>query len=136
MLSHRYHKSTFAYLIVGAFVIALAATLTAQETPQPPMATKIPKADTTLGDVRIDDYFWLRDKSDPDVMDYLDAENEYTAAMMKDTEGLQEKLYNELVGRIKETDLSVPERIDDYYYYSRTEQGKDYPIYCRKKGIA
>ncbi|MBK7093103.1 MAG: S9 family peptidase [bacterium] len=134
MSSLRYKKSTSSYLLIIAFIIALAATLTAQESPQPPMATKIPKADTTLGDVRIDDYFWLRDKSDPDVMDYLDAENDYTVAMMKDTEALQEKLYNELVGRIKETDLSVPERIDDYYYYSRTEQGKDYPIYCRKKG--
>ncbi len=128
------YKSTYSCMIAAIFVVVLTSLLAAQDLPQPPVATKIPKADTTLGDVRIDDYHWFRDKTDPDVIDYLDAENEYTAAMMKDSEALQKKLYDELVGRIKETDLTVPERIDDYYYYSRTEQGKDYPIYCRKKG--
>lgn len=100
----------------------------------PPIAKVIPKADTLNGDVRVDNYFWLREKSNPEVIEYLEAENEYTQAMTKHTEKFQERLYKELVSRIKETDLSVPERIDDYYYYSRTEEGKQYPIYCRKKG--
>ena len=131
----RFNKIMLAQFLAILIVAAASTFLAAQDAaPQPPMATKIPKADTTLGDVRNDDYFWLRDKTDPDVIDYLDAENEYTEAIMKDTDSLQSKLYNELVARIKETDLSVPERIDGYYYYSRTEQGKDYPIYCRKQG--
>jgi len=67
-------------------------------------------------------------------MKYLEAENGYTQARMKHTEEFQEQLYKELLGRIKETDFSVPEKIDDYYYYTRTEEGKQYPIYCRKKG--
>ncbi len=102
--------------------------------PKPPVAKKIPKADTLFGDVRVDNYYWLRDRNNPEVLDYLKAENEYALAVMKDTEGLQEKLYKEMLGRIKETDLSVPVKIDDYYYYTRTEEGKQYPIYCRKKG--
>ena len=100
----------------------------------PPVAKVIPKADTLHGDVRIDNYYWLRDRSNLDVIEYIEAENEYTEAMMKHTEEFQEQLYKELLGRIKETDLSVPEKIDDYYYYTRTEEGKQYKIYCRKKG--
>ncbi|KPK75082.1 MAG: protease 2, partial [candidate division Zixibacteria bacterium SM23_73] len=99
----------------------------------PFIAKVISKPDTLHGDVRIDDYFWLREKSNPEVIKYLEAENEYTEAVMKQTEEFQKLLYEELVGRIKETDLSVPEKIDDYYYYSRTEEGEQYPIYCRKK---
>jgi len=76
----------------------------------------------------------LREKENPEVIDYLKAENTYTEAVMKHTKKLQKRLYNELLGRIKETDLSVPEKIDDYFYYSRTEEGKQYPYYCRKKG--
>jgi oligopeptidase B len=101
---------------------------------QPPVAKVIPKADTLHGKVRIDNYFWLRERDNPEVIEYLEAENKYTEAMMKPTQKLQETLYQEMLGRIKETDLSVPEKIDDYYYYTRTEEGKQYPIYCRKKG--
>ena len=100
----------------------------------PPVAKTIPKSDTLHGDVRIDNYYWLRDRSNPEVIEYLEAENRYTEAMMKHTEKFQERLYKELLGRIKETDLSVPEKMDNYYYYSRTEEGKQYPIFCRKKG--
>lgn len=99
----------------------------------PPIAAIVPRVDTVHGDVRIDNYYWLRDRMNPEVLAYLQAENDYTAAMMKDTEDLQDSLYKEMLGRIEETDISVPVRIDDYYYYSRTEQGKEYPIYCRKK---
>jgi len=99
-----------------------------------PVARVIPRVNTVHGETRVDDYFWLRDRSDPEVLAYLDAENRYTRAVMQHTEALQEQLFQEMRGRIKETDLSVPERIDDYFYYSRTEIGGQYPILCRRKG--
>ena len=98
------------------------------------MARQIPKVDTLHGEVRVDDYFWLREKTNPEVTAYLEAENAYTAQQMKHTEALQDKLYQEMLGRIKETDLSVPVFDTGWWYYSRTEQGKNYPIFCRKKG--
>src|SRR5229473_2352689 len=84
----------------------------------PPVANKIPKVDTLHGDIRQDDYFWLREKDNPEVTAYLRAENAYTAEVMKP----------------KEADSSVPYRRGAYFYYSRTEKGKQYPIYCRKAG--
>jgi oligopeptidase B len=105
------------------------------ETPaQPPFARKVPKVDTVHGQQRDDDYFWLRQKPDPQVAAYLEAENAYADAVMKPTEGLQAALYKEMLGHIKETDLSVPYRNGAYLYYSRTEEGQQYPIYCRRKG--
>lgn len=101
---------------------------------KPPVAKIEPKVDTLFGQERVDNYFWLRERDDPQVVDFLKAENTYTEAVMKHTEKLQDKLYKEMVARIKETDLSVPVRRDDYYYYFRTEEGKQYKIYCRKKG--
>jgi oligopeptidase B len=102
----------------------------------PPVARMAPRVDTTLGDVRIDNYFWIRDdaRKNPDVIAYLEAENRYTEGVMKPLEPLVQKLYEEMKGRIKETDLSVPERVGNYYYYTRTEAGKQYPILGRKKG--
>ncbi|MFN2515949.1 MAG: S9 family peptidase [Pyrinomonadaceae bacterium] len=96
------------------------------------------KAKTTKihDDTLVDDYFWLREKSNPAVTAHLEAENSYAESLMKPTAGLQEKLYKEMVGHIKETDNSVPYRWGNYFYYTRTEQGKQYPIYCRKKGSA
>ena len=81
-----------------------------------------------------DDYFWLREKTNPDVVKHLEAENAYTNAVMAPTKELQEGLYKEMLGRIKQTDLSVPSRIGEYFYYSRTEEGKQYPYMCRRKG--
>jgi oligopeptidase B len=98
------------------------------------MARVVPRVETVHGDRRVDDYFWLRDRSDPAVMAYLVEENRYTASVMQHTEGLQEQLYQEMRSRIKETDLSVPERVDEYFYYSRTEAGGQYPIFCRRHG--
>ena len=98
------------------------------------MARQIPKVDTLHGEVRVDDYFWLREKTNPEVTTYLEAENAYTTQKMKHTEALQDKLYQEMLGRIKETDLSVPVFDTGWWYYSRTEQGKNYPIFCRKRG--
>jgi oligopeptidase B len=100
----------------------------------PPIAPKKPEVLELHGDKRIDNYFWMRDLENPEVTAYLEAENDYTDAVMKPTEALQTQLYEEMLSRIKETDLSVPIRKDDYYYYSRTEEGKAYGIHCRKKG--
>ena len=102
--------------------------------PQPPAARRVAKADEIHGERRVDDYFWLRDKKDPEVAAYLEAENAYTDAVLKPTQALQEALYKEMLGRIKETDMKVPYRKNGFYYYSRTEQGKQYPIYCRRQG--
>jgi oligopeptidase B len=99
---------------------------------KPPVAKKIPKTDTIHGDVRIDDYFWLRQKDSPEVQSYLHAENAYTDSLMAHTKSDEEKLYKELVSRVKETDTSVPTKMGDYFYYSRTEKDKQYGIYCRK----
>ncbi|UCD57944.1 MAG: S9 family peptidase, partial [Candidatus Hydrogenedentota bacterium] len=118
-------------VIVLAGLLLLPAMASAVE---PPVAKIEPKVDTVLGTVMVDNYFWLRGKEKPEVIAYLEAENEYTQTIMKHTEELQEKLYQEILGRIKETDLSVPVKDDDYYYYSRDEEGKQYKIYCRKKG--
>src|SRR6266853_1261913 len=102
--------------------------------PGPPIAKVVPKEITVHGDTRVDPYFWLRDRKDPDTIAYLEAENHYTSARLKHTEGLQEKLYAEMLGRIKQTDLSVPLKRDNYFYYTRTEEGKQYAIQCRKQG--
>src|SRR3954467_4484818 len=100
----------------------------------PPVAQIIRRVELVHGELREDDYFWLRDRGDPAVLAYLEAENRYTATVMRHTENLQERLYQEMRGRIKETDLSVPERLDEYLYYSRTEAGGQYPILCRRHG--
>ncbi len=107
---------------------------TKTRTPSPPVAPVHPKEIRTHDDVRVDNYYWLRERDNPEVIAYLEAENDYTKAMMAHTEALQEQLYEEMKGRIKETDESVPVQIDDYFYYRRTEEGKQYTIYCRKHG--
>src|SRR3989441_67523 len=112
--------------------LQVAAGLAAAQSP--PVARTIPRVDTLNGDVRVDNYFWLREKQNPEVRTYLEAENAYTATGMQHTEALQEQIYRELLGRIKETDLSVPYRQGGFWYYKRTEQGKSYPIYCRRPG--
>ncbi|MBD3349160.1 MAG: prolyl oligopeptidase family serine peptidase [Candidatus Eisenbacteria bacterium] len=113
---------------------ATAVAAPSAETPAPPVARAIPQADTTHGDVRVDDYAWLRNREDPEVIAYLEAENAYTDAVMGHTEALQETLYEEIIGRIKQTDLTVPYPDDGYFYYWRSEEGKQYQIFCRKKG--
>jgi oligopeptidase B len=99
-----------------------------------PMTTKKPKTTNIHGVTLVDDYFWLREKTNPDVMTHLQAENAYAEEVMKPTAGLQEKLYKEMLSHIKQTDIQVPYRQGNYFYYTRTEEGKQYPIYCRKKG--
>lgn len=100
----------------------------------PPLATKQPRELNMHGHTRIDNYYWLNERENPEVISYLNAENAYTKQVMADTEELQEKLFNEIVSRIKQTDESVPYKKNGYFYYSRFETGKEYPIYARKKG--
>src|ERR1700724_2382895 len=102
--------------------------------PNTPQALQKPHDVTEVSQTRNDPFFWLREKDNPEVLKYLEAENRYTDNALKHIEKLQERLYDEMRGRIKESDVSVPEKIDDYYYYSRTETGKQYAIHCRKKG--
>ena len=112
-------------------------TMSAQEQPpKPPIAKKVPKTTQIHGYTVTDDYAWLADKTktDKDMLAYLKAETDYADAMMASTKGFQDSLYKEMLSRIKETDENVPYRYGDYFYYTRTEQGKQYPIYCRKKG--
>lgn len=101
------------------------------QTNSTPVARREPKQTLLHGHTLMDDYAWLREKSSPEVIAYLEAENAYSAAVMKDTEPLQKELYEEMVGHIKETDVSVPFPDRGYLYYTRTEQGRQYPIYCR-----
>ena len=99
----------------------------------PPKAEKIKRELTIHNHTRIDHYYWLQERENPKVMAYLKAENEYQEAVMKHTEDFQKKLYEEIIGRIKQEDQSVPYKKNGYYYYTRYETGKEYPIYCRKK---
>ena len=126
--------------LTGFAVMTTVATLTANSpvttdaaAQAPPVAQVVPKVDTLHGDVRVDNYFWLREKTNPEVISYLEAENAWTTAGMRHTEALQEVLYQEMLGRLKQADLTVPAFDRGWWYYSRTEEGKNYPIYCRKR---
>lgn len=99
-----------------------------------PAAHVRPHEITIHGDTRVDDYFWLRDKGNPEVIEYLDAENEYAQRMTAHLERVRKRLYDEMVGRMQETDSTAPVRLGEFYYYSRTEKGKQYSIHCRKAG--
>jgi len=114
------------------FAALTAGASFAQDVPQPPTAEKILKELTIHGQTRVDEYYWLNERANPKVVEYLKAENDYAAAVMKHTEPLQEKLFNEMTGRIQQTDMSVPYFENGYWYYTRYEAGKDYPVYCRK----
>ena len=99
----------------------------------PPIAPRRPTVSEIHGDRRTDDYFWMRERSDPAVLEYLSAENAFADEAIAPLKPLQETLYREMLGRIKETDVSVPYREGDFWYYGRTEEGLQYPIYCRKR---
>ncbi|WP_350179487.1 S9 family peptidase [Phaeodactylibacter sp.] len=99
-----------------------------------PQATKKPKDLTIHGDTRVDDYYWLNQREDEEVIAYLNAENAYTKSMMSHLDTFQEKLYQEIIGRLKPDDASVPYKDNGYFYITRYEEGKEYPIYSRKKG--
>jgi oligopeptidase B len=114
-------------------IVGLEATRKFMETARL-VAPRIPRPVTIHGETRTDDYFWLRERANPEVIRYLEGETRYTNARMQHTAELQERLYQEMVGRIQETDVSAPERVGEYYYYTKTEEGRQYPIYCRKQG--
>jgi oligopeptidase B len=103
--------------------------------PQPPFARREPVEIVLHDDRRIDHYAWLREKQNPHVLAYLNAENAYTDAVLRGTEGFQELLYHEMLGRILQTDLSVPYRLRGYLYFTRTHEGQQYPIQCRRRDI-
>ncbi len=121
------------YFALGPILLA-ASVYAASVAVAPPVAEKKPHYTVTNGDSLLDNYFWMREKTSPEVVKYLESENAYADAVMDPTKPLQETLYNEMLGRIKETDENVPYKKGGYYYYSRTEQGKQYSIQCRKKG--
>jgi len=99
-----------------------------------PVARREPRTVEMHGDRRVDEYAWLREKSNPEVRAYLEAENAYADSATAPVAGLREKLYGEMLGRIKQTDLTVPARQGNHFYYSRTVEGKQYPIWCRRAG--
>src|SRR5688500_14590443 len=123
-------------------VAAQSAAAVAQQAPAPaaaaaltpPVAKREPVTTTIHGETLVDDYAWLRQKGTPEVEAYLTAERDYAEAFMRPTAALQQKLYDEMLGRIQQTDTNVPYRDRGYWYYSRTEEGKQYPIYARKRG--
>lgn len=99
----------------------------------PPVAKRIPTELEKFGDIRTDNYFWLKERKNPEVIDYLNKENEYYEAMTAHTKDFQKELFDEMKARIKEDDESVPYLYNGYYYITRFEKGKDYPIYSRKR---
>ena len=128
------------FLALAAFlpaaVVAQQAPTTSPAAPAltPPMAAVRPHRFDEFGTVRIDQYYWLKDRSNPEVIKYLEDENAYTKAVMAHTEALQGRLYDELKGRVLQNDQSVPFREGNYFYYTRLVEGKNYPIYARKRG--
>ncbi|MFZ6009234.1 MAG: S9 family peptidase [Bacteroidota bacterium] len=140
-------KKLFPHFLVAALLMACGQEKKqeAKDGIQPPSAEKIPHELTTHGNKRNDNYYWMKltdaqknaetkDEQTQKVLDYLNAENDYLKAKLKHTEAFQEKLYKEIIGRIKQTDESVPYKDNGYWYYNRYEEGQEYPIYCRKKG--
>jgi oligopeptidase B len=130
----------FLLVLFVSCVLSINSNVIAQSNggdgaPQPPMAEKKPKTTNIHGVTLVDDYFWIREKTNPAVLAHLQAEDAYAQAMMKHTVPLQEKLYNEMLSHIKQTDTNVPYRWGNHFYYTRTEEGKQYPIFCRKKAL-
>ncbi|WP_291271594.1 S9 family peptidase [Geothrix sp.] len=118
---------------LGLAALVSAALSLAAQGPVPPLAKQVEHLSVWHGEKVNDPWFWLREKASPEVVAYLNAENAYTEAMTADLKPFSEALYKEMLGRIKQTDLSVPVRRGAFYYYSRTEEGKQYPIQCRRK---
>jgi len=122
--------------VILRVLLLLPILFAADTAPAPPVAKTIPHVTEVNGRKMTDNYAWLREKSNPEVRAYLEKENAYADSIMKPTEPLQKKLYDEMLSHIKETDVEVPYREGDYFYYTRTEAGKQYPIRCRKKATS
>lgn len=131
----KFKKSTIYLLLAITFASACKnkVTMTFDPSIQPPLAEKITYQHKTFDDIRIDDYFWLKDRENPEVVDYLERENDYYQKIMSKSESLQTDLFEEMKSRIKEDDSSVPYFYNDYWYITRFEKGQQYPIYSRKK---
>lgn len=127
-------KKLIPYTLGLSLLAAACNSSQPEQNMQPPVAKAIPHELTIHGETRVDPYYWLRERENPEVIAYLEAENAYTEASLAHTKGLQEQLFKEMKGRIKEDDMNVPYFENGYWYYSRFAKGKDYPIYCRKKG--
>lgn len=125
----RVHLNPCLYL----FLVLMFYTISQAEEVTPPVADVIPAEMEIHGDIRVDNYYWLRDRENPAVIEYLAEENLYTETMMTYTEELQNVLFNEMVERIKQEDSSVPYLFNGYFYYKKYEEGNEYPIYARKK---
>lgn len=113
---------------------ALAVAACGDSGPTPPVADKQPMQLEMHDDVRIDDYYWLNERDNPDVIRYLEQENAYADSVISQYAGLQERLIEEMAARIPQQDMSAPYRLGDYFYYHRFEEGQEYPVYCRRKG--
>lgn len=123
------------FLLAGCVGAAPAPQAAPASTLTPPAAeARAHEVTAPHGHARTDEYYWLRERENPRVIEYLEAENRYTEAVMAGTEALQEELFQEIRGRIQETDMSVPYRRGNYWYYTRFEEGRDFPIYARKRG--
>ena len=122
----------WAVMITAGMLVFSSCHQKTENTMKPPKAKKIEKIFEEHGHQRIDNYYWLNQRDNQEVIDYLKAENAYTKEILKHTEKLQEKIYKEIVSRIKQTDMSVPYKLNGYEYYTRYEKGKEYPVYCRK----
>ena len=128
-------KQTALLALLAALALCVACNPQGEANmPDAPVAKIQPKELVMHGDTRIDNYFWLRERENPEVISYLEAENAFTKAVMKDTEELQKKLFDEMVGRLQQNDESVPYLDNGYYYYTRFVEGGQYAIYCRKEG--
>jgi oligopeptidase B len=125
--------SVVAGIIMLSFILGCEEDKKLADNVTPPKAEKIKKELTIHGDTRTDNYYWLNERENPKVIEYLEAENAYRETVMRPSEDLQEELYSEIVGRIKQEDMSVPYLDNGFYYYSRYEKGREYPIYARKK---
>jgi len=152
-MNHRLRSNLRIFLVMISATLVTHATVVSAQTPAPlssptspamsvkpstpsapPVAKKVPKTFENFGDKRVDDYFWLREKEDPAVVEYLKAENAYFDSVMGHLKPFQETLYKDMLGRIKETDDSVPYFMRGNWYVTKTEEGKQYPIYTRRKG--
>lgn len=136
----KYRESVIQLIVFAAIIspilhdVPAAQNIERDEAVQPPVAKVVPEELHKHGHVRVDNYYWLSERDNPDVIAYLVAENDYAEAVMAHAKDLEEALFEEIKGRVKQTDMSVPYKFDDYFYYTRYEEGQEYPIYCRKRG--
>src|ERR1044071_8916902 len=125
----------FLSLSPSLFIFTPAGTQNGSSTQiQPPLTERKPKITEINGDRLIDNYFWLREKTNPAVVAHLEAENAYATAVMKPTEALQEKLYNEILSHVKQPDTNVPTKLGQHFYFSKTQEGLQYPTFFRRRG--